>query len=89
MWFGGGGREERVYFGVHAEASFGENALLEWHFAQKRQVKDSDHLIHAIEVGRERKPSILIHSGKLERVRGRNKTKEFCPKIRNGEASTL
>ena len=89
MWFGGGGREEGVYFGVHAEASFGENALLEWHFAQKRQAKDSDHLIHAIEVGRERKPSILIHSGKLERVRGRNKTREFCPGMGSGEASTL
>ena len=37
-----------------------------------------DHLIHAIEVGRERKrePAILIHSGKLERVKGRNKMRE-------------
>ena len=42
--------------------------------------------MHAIEVGRERKrePSILIHLGKLERVRGRNKTREFCPRMGSG-----
>ena len=35
-------------------------------------------MIHAIEVGRERKrkPAILILSGKLERVKGRNKMRE-------------
>ena len=32
-WLGGGGK---VYFGVPVEASFRENALLGWHFAQKR-----------------------------------------------------
>ena len=30
VWWWGGGR---VYLGVHTVASFGENALLRWHFA--------------------------------------------------------
>ena len=46
VWFGGGGK--RVYFGVPTEAFSGENALLGWHFAQKRQAKGLDHLMHAI-----------------------------------------
>ena len=49
-WWGGKG----VYFEVHVEASFGKNALLRWHFTQKRQAKGLDHLMHAIGVGRER-----------------------------------
>ena len=32
VWWWGGGWG-RVYLGVHTEASFGENALLRWHFA--------------------------------------------------------
>lgn len=32
------GRNE-VYFGVLAKASFGKNALLGWHFSQKKQAR--------------------------------------------------
>ena len=42
------------YFEVHVEALLGKNALLGWHFTQKRQAKGLDHLMHAIGVGRER-----------------------------------
>jgi len=42
-----------VYFKVLAEVPFGENALLGWHFAQKRQAKGWGHLMHAIGVSRE------------------------------------
>ena len=42
------------YFDVHVEALLGKNALLGWHFTQKRQAKGLDHLMHAIGVGRER-----------------------------------
>ena len=45
--------------------------------------------MHAIEIGREREPSILIHLGKAERVRGRNKIREFCLGMGSGAASTL
>ena len=34
MWFGGGGRG--FYFGVPTKTSFGKNALLGWHFSQKK-----------------------------------------------------
>ena len=47
-------RGKVVYFGVPVKASFGENSLLGWHFAQKRQAKGLDHLMHAIEVDKER-----------------------------------
>ena len=43
-----------VYFEVPVEPSFGENALLGWHFALKRQAKGYDHSMHAIRVGRRR-----------------------------------
>ena len=67
-----------VYFGVPIKVSFGENALLRWNFAQKRQAKGWGHLMHAIRVvEREREPPILIHAGKTKRGRGRNKTKSF------------
>ena len=45
--------------------------------------------MHAIKVERERESLILIHSGKAKRMRGRNKTKEFCPRMKSGVASTL
>ena len=78
-----------VYFGVPTETSFGENSLLGWYFAQKRQAKDLDHLMHAIEVGREREPPILIHLSKAKRVRGKNKTRKFYLEMGSGVASTL
>lgn len=50
-----------IYFKVPIEVSFGENALL-------------DHLMQAIEVGREK--AFLIHSDNARRVKGKNKNKE-------------
>ena len=45
--------------------------------------------MHAIEVGREREPPILIHLSKAKRVRGKNKTRKFYLEMGSGVASTL
>lgn len=54
-----------------------EKCLIEMAFCQKEVSKGLNHLMHAILVGREREPSILIHSGKAKRGRGKNKTRSY------------
>ena len=65
-----------VYFRIFAKVFLGKNALLGWNFTQKIQAKGWDHLMHAVEVGRDRdlNPFPFEKGRKCEE---RNKTKQI------------
>ena len=74
VWCGGGGKI--VYFGFPTVTPFMENALLGWHFAQKKQQMAGPP--NACHRGRQREIQVLIHSGKEGEAYSKNKqTKSF------------